>query len=121
MSAPDAPTQWHAISYQVRSVAVTQGVQARSLGKTEPAEQQRNRRRDRIRPERCSVRVGEDQVQVRPVFRPELRAEFILALPMRVESSKRGRRHFQVPRPLRFRTLELQRLPRLPERSRYDG
>jgi len=69
---------------------VAQGVEARTFRKTKSAEQQRNHGRNRVGPERSPVRVSKDQIEVRAIVKPVLLTEFILALPMDLQSGECG-------------------------------
>jgi hypothetical protein len=63
--------QRHAIGYQVGAVAMAQGVQTRSLGKSQPAEQQRHPRGYRVRPEESAK--PDDLRQIRRGFEHDRR------------------------------------------------
>src|SRR5580698_7717437 len=77
----------HAIREEMGCVCVAQGVRAGALWQPQPAEEQGDRRRDRIGLQRCPVRVGEDQVAVGLVIWPELVMKFILLLPVHFNRS----------------------------------
>jgi hypothetical protein len=54
-------------------------------------EQRRDRGGNRIRIQWRPIGIREDQVEVIPVIRTELRLELVLALPMRFQCGERGR------------------------------
>src|SRR5579885_925715 len=94
---------------------------ALGLRDLQPAKERRHCSRDRIRFERRSIRVREDQVKVCAVIRPVLDAEFILALAVRLERGNRGLRKNHRAWLLRLCALEFQAaLTRLCQRPGDD-
>ena len=87
-------SQRHAARQQVRRMCVAQRVEARTLRKLQPTEQQRYRRGNRVRFQRGAVGIREYQIEVGAIVGSELAAKLVLDIAMCVQ--RRDRRHGRV-------------------------